>query len=270
MVVKELQQIYMELERKQRKLNSLESKIDKLYLDILELGNRIDESKRIYRIYFEKMNLLNILNKEKKELEISLNKFSKKLSNSYEARMKYQTHDLLQLGNVLAYFVSSYTGVAYDFQQCRLSLEENKFLPIFLLVKANTNFLSDTFLADIDEKGRIRCAMLQSFYREGKIVPLPLQKKIGSSKINLVEYQILNQEQNPSDLYVPAMNYYEQSKKSFGIEKMISDFLIRVFLYKSKVHKNHLSEEELYDIANLFLKELQPETGLKRIWAKKK
>ena len=61
MVVKELQQIYVELECKQKRINSLESKIDKLYLDILELGNRIDESKRIQRIYFEKMNLLNIL-----------------------------------------------------------------------------------------------------------------------------------------------------------------------------------------------------------------
>ena len=58
MVVKELQQIYVELECKQKRINSLESKIDKLYLDILELGNRIDESKRIQRIYFEKMNLI--------------------------------------------------------------------------------------------------------------------------------------------------------------------------------------------------------------------
>ena len=35
MVVKELQQIYVELECKQKRINSLESKIDKLYLDIL-------------------------------------------------------------------------------------------------------------------------------------------------------------------------------------------------------------------------------------------
>ncbi len=66
------------------------------------------------------------------------------------------------------------------------------------------------------------------------------------------------------------MNYYECSKKVSGLEKIISDFLIKVFLYKVKVRKNVLSEEELYDIANLFLKELQPETGLKRIWPKKK
>ena len=154
MVVKELQQIYVELECKQKRINSLESKIDKLYLDILELGNRIDESKRIQRIYFEKMNLLNILNREKKELEFSLNEFSQKLSNSYEARMKYQTYDLLQLGNVLAYFVSSYSGISYDFQQCKLAFEENKFLPIFLLVRANTNLLNDTFLAVVDDGRR--------------------------------------------------------------------------------------------------------------------
>lgn len=270
MVVKELQQIYVELERKQKRLNSLESKIDKLYLDILELGNRIDESKRIQRIYFEKMNLLNILNREKKELEFSLNEFSQKLSNSYEARMKYQTHDLLQLGNVLAYFVSSYSGISYDFQQCKLAFEENKFLPIFLLVRANTNLLNDTFLAVVDEKERIHSKILQSLYQEGKVIPLPIQKKIGCSKMDLVEYQILNREQEPSDLYVPSMNYYECSKKVSGLEKIISDFLIKVFLYKVKVRKNVLSEEELYDIANLFLKELQPETGLKRIWSKKK
>ena len=182
MVVKELQQIYVELERKQKRLNSLESKIDKLYLDILELGNRIDESKRIQRIYFEKMNLLNILNREKKELEFSLNEFSQKLSNSYEARMKYQTHDLLQLGNVLAYFVSSYSGISYDFQQCKLAFEENKFLPIFLLVRANTNLLNDTFLAVVDEKERIRSKILQSLYQEGKVIPLPIQKKTGAHR----------------------------------------------------------------------------------------
>lgn len=269
MVVKELQQIYKELECKQKRLNSLESKIDKLYLDILDLGNRMDESKRIQRIYFEKMNLLNILNKEKKELEFSLNEFSKKLSNSYEARMNYQTHDLLQLGNVLAYFVSSYSGVAYDFQQCKLFLEENKFLPIFLLVRANTNLLYDTFLAAIDEKEHIRCAMVQSLYQEGKIIPLPIQKKMGCSGINLVEYSILNHEQDSSDLYVPPMNYYECSKKNYDFENIISDFLIKIFLYKVKTQKNVLTEVELYDIANLFLKELHSETGLKRIWTKR-
>ena len=52
----------------------------------------------------------------------------------------------------ISIFVSSYSGISYDFQQCKLAFEENKFLPIFLLVRANTNLLNDTFLAVVDEK----------------------------------------------------------------------------------------------------------------------
>ena len=270
MVVKELQQIYMELEQKQRRLNSLESRIDKIYHDVLELGVRSNESKRLYKIYSDKMVLLEKLNKEKKALEVSVNEFSKKLSNSYEARMKYQTHDLLQLGDVLAYFISSYSGISYDFQQSSLSFDENKVLPIYLLVKASTNLLSTTFSSEVDKEGHIRSKVLQSMYQKGNVIPLPFQKKIGSSRTSLVEYQILNKEQNPSDLYVPTMNYYIVDKKHSNLEGLISDFLIKVFLYKVRVHRSTLMTKELYDLANQFLEELQQETGLKRIWQKKK
>ena len=269
MVVKELQHIYEELKHKKKSLNSIESKINDLYTDILKFSAQIDESEKFLRIYNDKAQLLNALNTEKKRLESEISSLSKQLTNHYDARMKYQTHDMTQLGEILAYFVSCYKGISYEFQRGNLVASDVFEMPIFLLVRDNSGLSSYDFMAKKDQQGLIHSKVLQILYQYQIVIPLPLQQRLGMEDSSDVEYQILNKEDHPYELYVSSMNYYQHSKKAFYIEEIISDFLIQIFLYKSNMNRNLLNDNELTCLADSFIKEISLEETRKKTKKKK-